>query len=422
DMDNFYSIFDRFIRDKESDSQLDWSKLPSYESIKTKENGCEKGLEKLNLDGKSILNKLVIVKLNGGLGTTMGCVGPKSAIEVRDNMTFLDLAVRQIQWVNEKYHSDVPLILMNSFNTDKETRKIIQKYKHHKVNILTFNQSKFPRIWKENLLPVPTSPSDPDYCWYPPGHGDIFTSLNQSGMIDKLLNLGKEYIFVSNIDNLGATVDEYILRYIMENEIDFLIEVTNKTKADIKGGTIIEYEDNVQLLELAQVPPQHLKDFTSMKKFKIFNTNNIWISLSALKDKMENLDLHLDVISNVKTLENSNQKVIQLETAIGSAIKHFDKALGLNVPRSRFLPVKGCSDLFLIQSDLYAISHGSMIMNPKRQFPTVPIVKLGDHFKKVQNYLARFSGPPHILDLDHLTVSGDVTFGSDVILKGTVII
>ena len=111
-----------------------------------------------------------------------------------------------------------------------------------------------------------------------------------------------------------------------------------------------------------------------------------------------------------------------METAVGAAIKHFRGAVGINVPRSRFLPVKSCSDLFLVQSDLYSLKHGELICNPTRQFSSVPLVKLGDHFKKVQNFLSRFQGPPKILELDHLTVTGDVTFGKNVELKGTVII
>lgn len=160
-----------------------------------------------NRSEKELLDKLVVLKLNGGLGTTMGCIGPKSAIEVRDGMTFLDLTVRQIEWLNQEKGVNVPLVLMNSFNTDGETRKIIQKYGAHKVDILTFNQSRFPRIGKESLLPIPSQFDDCKEFWYPPGHGDVFAALENSGLLAELLSRGKEYIFVSNVDNLGATVD-----------------------------------------------------------------------------------------------------------------------------------------------------------------------------------------------------------------------
>ncbi|KAJ4828789.1 hypothetical protein Tsubulata_010802 [Turnera subulata] len=72
---------------------------------------------------KKLLDKLVVLKLNGGLGTTMGCTGPKSVIEVRNGLTFLDLIVIQIENLNKKYGCSVPLLLMNSFNTHDDTQK-----------------------------------------------------------------------------------------------------------------------------------------------------------------------------------------------------------------------------------------------------------------------------------------------------------
>ncbi|KAJ1970052.1 UTP-glucose-1-phosphate uridylyltransferase [Dispira parvispora] len=369
-----------------------------------------------------LLQKLAVLKLNGGLGTTMGCVGPKSVIEVRDGMTFLDLTVHQVEYLNEVSGARVPLILMNSFNTDDDTKKIVQKYNNNNLPLLTFNQSRYPRILHDSLLPLPTSPNgDGSGKWYPPGHGDLFESFVNSGLVDKLLAEGKEYVFISNVDNLGATVDPTILSHMAESGAEFIMEVTDKTKADIKGGTIIDYEGNVRLLEIAQVPSEHVDDFKSIKKFKIFNTNNLWVSLRAIKRVVEDKQLSLDIIVNRKSTD-SGQKVIQLETAVGAAIKHFKGAHGINVPRSRFLPVKSTSDLFLITSDLYSMDKGHLKLNPKRMFQTVPLVKLGDEFKKVSNYLSRFKNPPHILELDHLTVTGDVTFGADVILQGTVII
>lgn len=371
---------------------------------------------------KGILKKLAVLKLNGGLGTTMGCVGPKSAIEVRDGMTFLDLTVRQMQHLNETYGSDVPLVLMNSFNTDKETRKIVQKYAKSSVNIVTFNQSRFPRIGKETLLPVANDPVDTKEAWYPPGHGDVYQALSHSGLLDDLIGSGIEYLFISNIDNLGATVDTAILKHLVESGSEFLMEVTDKTRADIKGGTLIDYKGNIRLLEIAQVPSEHRGDFTSIKKFKIFNTNNIWVSVKAIKKLLETDAFDLEVIVNEKAMEKSGEKVIQLETAVGAAIKHFGNAHGINVPRSRFLPVKSCSDLFLIRSDLYFLEHGILKMSPKRQIASLPLVKLGDHFKKVSQFMSRFAGNVQIVELDHLTVTGDVTFGKGVVLKGTVII
>jgi len=119
---------------------------------------------------------------------------------------------------------------------------------------------------------------------------------------------------------------------------------------------------------------------------------------------------------------DDGRAVIQLETAVGAAIKHFKAAKGINVPRSRFLPVKSCSDLLLIKSDLYDLNEGALVMNASRLFATTPVVKLGDTFKKVANFTKRFKTIPHILEADHITINGDVVFGKNVTLRGTVII
>lgn len=206
---------------------------------------------------------------------------------------------------------------MNSFNTDDETKKIIKKYEGTSLRVLTFNQSRFPRISKDSLLPLAKDLNGPKTQWYPPGHGDLFASLAQSGLLNRLIAEGKEYLFVSNIDNLGATVDTKILQHVIESGAEFVMEVTDKTKADIKGGTLIDYDGVVRLLEIAQVPPEHVEDFKSIKKFKIFNTNNLWINLKAIKRVVEKRELDLEVIVNLKTEEKTGEKVIQLETAVG---------------------------------------------------------------------------------------------------------
>ena len=113
-------------------------------------------------DTRFMLNKLVVVKLNGGLGTSMGCKGPKSSIVVRDDLTFLDITIQQIEHLNRTFDTDVPLILMNSFNTDVDTEKMIKKYSGFRVPILVFNQSKYPRICKETLLPISKNANDVD--------------------------------------------------------------------------------------------------------------------------------------------------------------------------------------------------------------------------------------------------------------------
>lgn len=421
----FKELFGRFL--EETGPSVQWEKIkpPPEGSIVKYDQIPEVSAS----DIKGVLDKLVVIKLNGGLGTSMGCTGPKSLISLRRDMTFLDMNVQQIEQLNNKYGSKVPLVLMNSFNTHEETMKTLRKYSAYNVEIKCFNQSCHPRIVKESLLPLPRVMGMKEFdveCFNPPGHGDIYRSFYNSGLLQKFIDEGKEYMFVSNIDNLGATVDVNILNY-MENPArspapEFLMEVTDKTRADVKGGTLIEYEGKQRLLEIAQVPKEHVDEFKSVNKFRIFNTNNLWMKLTAIKRLVEEKKMHMEVIVNNKTLDNG-MRIIQLETAVGAAMKNFEGAHGINVPRRRFLPVKTCSDLLLVMSNLYDMNHGRLDLSPLRQFPSVPIVQLsGQFFKKVKDFLNRFETIPDVLELDHLTVSGDVTFGKGVSLKGTVII
>ncbi|XP_022693311.1 UTP--glucose-1-phosphate uridylyltransferase-like [Varroa jacobsoni] len=423
DFQGFQRLFERFMSD--SASTIEWEKIEPLPPGAIKDYSSLPAPADEHI--KDMLSKLVVVKLNGGLGTSMGCQGPKSAIPVRNDLTFLDLTVQQIEYLNKRYDCKVPLVLMNSFNTEEDTGKILRKYKGFNLQIYPFLQSRYPRINKESMMPIVSTLNKANIeNFYPPGHGDFYESFIQSALADYFLHDGREYVFISNIDNLGATVDLNILNCLLNpaqgSKPEFVMEVTEKTRADVKGGTLIGYEDRLRLLEIAQVPPDHVDEFKSVKKFKIFNTNNLWIKLSKIKEVVEEKTLSMEIIVNHKHLD-SGINIIQLETAAGSAIKDFNQSIGINVPRSRFLPVKKTSDLMLAMSNLYGLKNGSLQMSPLRAFPTVPLIKLGDaHFSKVRDFLKRFASIPDILELDHLTVSGDVTFGKGVVLRGTVIV
>ncbi|XP_065176320.1 UTP--glucose-1-phosphate uridylyltransferase-like [Sycon ciliatum] len=422
-LEGFQRLFKRFL--SESGPSVHWEDVkPAGEKMQSYSDLPDIDPENIDVIRK-YLEKLVVLKLNGGLGTSMGCKGPKSLIAVRGEHTFLDLTVQQIEALNKKYNVSVPLVLMNSFNTHVDTQKILWKYHGTGVPIFTFQQSCYPRINRESLMPMDTN-LDSKEAWYPPGHGDFYEAFYNSSYLTKFIEQGKEFVFVSNIDNLGANVDINILSFLLsqpaEKRCEFVTEVTDKTRADIKGGTLIDYQGKLRLLEIAQVPKDHIDEFTSISKFKIFNTNNMWINLAAIKRLTEAKAWNMEIIRNEKTTD-SGTRVIQLETAAGAAIKHFDGATGINVPRRRFLPVKLTSDLLLVMSNLYTIHQGTLSLSEKRQFPGVPLIKLGqDKFKKVKDFLQRFATIPDLLELDHLTVSGDVSFGKGVTLKGTVII
>ncbi|TQE03750.1 hypothetical protein C1H46_010724 [Malus baccata] len=366
---------------------VDWSKIETpTDEVVVPHAGLEPA-PKDTAEIKALLDKLVVLKLNGGLGTTMGCTGPKSVIEVRDGLTFLDLIVMQIEHLNDKFGSSVPLLLMNSFNTHDDTQKIVEKYSKANVQIHTFNQSQYPRLVVDDFTPLPSKGQTGKDGWYPPGHGDVFPSLKNSGKLDLLLSQGKEYVFISNSDNLGAIVDLKILHHLIKNKNEFIMEVTPKTLADVKGGTLISYEGKVQLLEIAQVPEEHVDEFKSIEKFKIFNTNNLWVNLNAIKRLVDADALKMEIIPNPKEVDGV--KVLQLETAAGAAIK----------------------------SDLYNVRDGFVIRNKLRRDPQNPVIQLGPEFKKVDDFLSRFKSIPSLLECDGLRVDGDIWFGSGIKLK-----
>mgnify|MGYP003962069251 CR=1 FL=1 len=431
DLDDHQRMYNRYLTDYEK-NKIFWDKikLPNDDDIVD----FSKVISSTSTDNiRDKLSKLAILKLNGGLGTTMGCTGPKSIIDVRSGKNFLDIVVQQLQNLNNKYKVDIPLILMNSFNTSEPMESILAEKKADGslkgVNVMMFNQRKFPRIHKFSHIPTAETadPASENYTkdsWYPPGHGDVYTSLVNSQVFGELKKKYIEYIFMANIDNLGAVVEEHILDYLFNNKIEFCMEVTQKTRADIKGGTIIRYENDLRLLEIAQCPKENVPEFKSITKFKVFNTNNLWFSLSAVEKNIKSLS-QLDIIENNKVDKKGN-KVIQLECACGSGMRFFSKSCGILVPRTRFLPVKTCDDLFLIRSDFYALDNGRLVVNPKRYSlfgnRIAPTVKLGRYFSKFTKFMARMPSLPSILELSSLTVSGDVYFGKGVVLKGMVVI
>ncbi|CAM9304942.1 unnamed protein product, partial [Hapterophycus canaliculatus] len=316
---------------------------------------------------------------------------------------------------------DVPLVLLDSFKTHETTAKIIRKYRMHNLTIHTFMQSCHPRIIKDTLQPMPSGPfgESPPSEWYPPGHGDVYYSLYASGLLENLINQGKEYIFISNVDNLGATVDLDMLYHIFDQEAEFAVEAIERTRADLSGGLVVGHGGKPKVVELSTVPAERRDQF--VKKFNLFNTNNIWANLRALQRLVAKEEMSLEV--NVRERQVSGMKTIQLETCGASAIQCFDEVMTIVVNRARYLPVKSTSDLFLVQSNLYGVRHGSLVMSAERPDGSTPLIKLGREFTSVEDYLRRIPhGVPTITQLDHLTVAGDVMFGENVTLKGTVII
>ncbi|MFH1075288.1 MAG: UTP--glucose-1-phosphate uridylyltransferase [Pseudomonadota bacterium] len=379
--------------------------------------------------GKSLLDKVAIIKLNGGLGTTMGLKRPKSLIEVRKGFGFLDVTVRQVLNYREKYKIKMPLLFMNSFHTDQATKDHLAIYDGLESNVpLTFLQSRFPKVLQHGLSPA-EYPKNRPLEWNPPGHGEIYIVLDSSGMLEKLLEADIRYAFISNSDNLGAVMNARILGYFAESKAPLLMEVTRRKEIDKKGGHLARSKKTNRLLlrETAQCPLNERSQFQDIHRHKYFNTNNIWLDLYALKKHLNenNRTVHLPMIANPKKLnprDHESPMVFQIETAMGSAISVFENATMICVPRNRFKPVKECADLLELWSDCYTFTEDyRLVENPERKLPPVTI-KLDDRYYRMASQLKeRFPyGAPSLIDCESLTIEGDVLFEGCVSIKGNV--
>jgi UTP--glucose-1-phosphate uridylyltransferase len=374
------------------------------------------------------LARAVVLKLNGGLGTSMGMTKAKSLLEVKDGHSFLDVIVRQVLHLRERHGAPIPLLLMNSFATRDDTLAALERYPDLKIDglPLDFVQGKVPKLLAESFEPV-TWEADPSLEWAPPGHGDVFTSLATSGMLDTLLERGYEYLFLSNSDNLGAALEPRILAWFAREELPFLSEVVDRTEADRKGGHLARRRGGggLVLRETAQVPEEDREAFEDTERHRFFNANNIWVNLRALRSTLDERDgvLGLPMIVNRKTVDPadpSSPEVVQLETAMGAAIGVFEGAAAVHVPRARFAPVKTTSHLLVVRSDAYELAEDWTVRLAAGR-DAAPIVELSDEFKLLRDFESRFpAGPPSLVEAERLEVDGDVRFGRDVVVRGRV--
>ncbi len=372
--------------------------------------------------GEEMLAKTAVIKLNGGLGTSMGLAQAKSLLPVRNGLTFLDIIARQAQQIG------VPLMLMDSFATQADALPALRAYPGLKGTLpRSFLQHKQPKVAKADLQPVHW-PANPQLAWCPPGHGDIYLALVTSGALAALLEAGYAYAFVSNADNLGAVVDPALLGYFAANHYPFMMEVADRTEMDKKGGHLARRQDGQFILrELAQCPAEDVGYFQDVTRHKYFNTNNLWLHLPALQQLLVERDywLGLPMIRNEKTVDPrdaTSPKVYQLETAMGSAIAVFAGAQAVRVPRTRFAPVKTTDDLLAVRSDAYVLTEAFHIQpNPARGNGRFLVALDGRYYKFVPDLDKRFPyGPPSLVNCTHFSVEGDFCFGRNVVAQGDV--
>merc|ERR1719171_918436 len=389
--------------------------LPDYEAL-TKED-------------PALLKSTVMVKLNGGLGTGMGLEKAKSLLDLKDGTTFLDFIAQQVTHMRSTFGVPLAFMLMNSFATSADTLEYLAKYADLQSEglPLEFVQNKAPKLTESDLTPA-SWPSKPECEWCPPGHGDLYPAMLGTQSLDKLLAQGFKYMFVSNSDNLGATMDVKLLTWFAQSDKPFAMECAQRTDADKKGGHLAADGTTGGLLlrESAQCPDEDEKEFQNVGKYKYFNTNNLWVNLEALKatiDKNEGV-LPLPVIKNGKTVDprdKKSTKVLQLETAMGAAIASFDDAGAILIPRSRFAPVKTTNDMLALMSDAYEVTSDFRMVLKEERNGTPPNIKLDGVYKFVDGLQELVTnGPPSLIECNKLTVEGKVVLAAGVVFKGDV--
>jgi UTP--glucose-1-phosphate uridylyltransferase len=379
-------------------------------------------------DAATALARTALIKLNGGLGTSMGMDRAKSLLTVRDTdhgpLTFLDIIARQVRAARHATGAPLPLLFMNSFRTRDDTLAALAAYPDLPVDglPLDFLQNREPKLRADDLEPVEW-PADPDLEWCPPGHGDLYTALVTSGVLRQLLDAGYLYASVSNSDNLGAAPDATMAGWFAATGAPFAAEVARRTPADRKGGHLVVRRADGRLIlrETAQTPDDDLAAAGDIERHRYFNTNNLWLDLRALAAELDRTGgvLELPLIRNPKTVDPtdpSSTPVIQIESAMGAAIEVFEGSTVIEVDRSRFLPVKATSDLLLLRSDVYELGEDFTLAARV----DAPLVDLDSaHYKLVGDFDARFAqGAPSLRGATGLTVQGDWTFGRDVVAEG----
>ena len=369
-----------------------------------------------------------VIKLNGGLGTSMGMDKAKSLLPVRPGLSFLDIIVGQVQHVRSTLDVPLPLLFMHSFRTRDDSLSALARHGDLTVDglPLDFLQNREPKLRRDDLTPVEW-PADPSLEWCPPGHGDLYTALRTSGVLEQLLAAGYRYATVSNSDNLGAAPDPAMMAWFAQTGAPYAAEVCRRTPADVKGGHLVVRRSDGRLVlrETAQTAPEDADAAADPTRHAYFHTNNLWFDLERLDATLRDRNgvLGLPLIRNDKTVDPTDKtspEVVQIESAMGAAVEVFDGATAIEVDRSRFLPVKTTNDLLLLRSDVYGVGHDDYRVRAQVEAPAVDLDRR--FYTTIADFDARIPHAPSLVDARSLTVRGDWSFGRDVVVRGEVVL
>lgn len=377
-------------------------------------------------DARTALQQTVMIKLNGGLGTSMGLDRAKTLLTVREGSTFLDLIVAQVRHARTAWDARLPLVFMDSFRTSEDTLAHLARYPDLAVDglPLDFLQNAEPKIHADTLEPV-SWPADPDLEWCPPGHGDLYPALWGTGLLDALVDAGFRYASVANGDNLGAAPNATLAGWFAASGAPYAAEVCPRTVNDRKGGHLAVRVSDGQLIlrDTAQTAPEEMAYFTDEHRHPFFHANNLWLDLVQVRDLLRERNgvLGLPLIRNEKTVDPADPttpKVIQLECAMGAAIEVFEGATAIAVGRDRFLPVKTTNELMLLRSDVFDLGEDGRLVSRVERIPEVDLDP--GHYRLVDDFDDLVTVVPSLREAESLRVRGQWRFDTPAAVVGAV--
>jgi UTP--glucose-1-phosphate uridylyltransferase len=285
--------------------------------------------------------------LNGGMATRFGGVvkGVVPVLPGHERLSFLAVKLAGLQHAAQDGGGRVPVVLMHSFATAAASREHLEAIDWGGVpagDRRVFEQSLLPRVLPDGT-PLPTLPGARQLAdttlFAAPGHGDTLLRLRESGTLDWLAGQGVRHLMISNVDNLGATLDPIILGAHLEavrSGCALSVEVVERRQEDT-GGCVALVEGRAQIIEGFRLPPE-----VEPGDYPLFNTNTLWATLEALRPPHPLT--WFPVRKTIDWVDGSGREVVQFETLIGQ-LSEFVPTCPLLVDRERFLPIKTREDL-----------------------------------------------------------------------------
>ncbi len=334
----------------------------SPNSAATRERRAALGLAALRA------GKIAVLVLNGGMATRFGG-GAKGVVPVCDGhprTSFLAIKLAEVHRRASELDASIAVVLMHSFATEAASVAHVDMLDWVGLRTddrLWFSQSIMPRVLPDGtpLTSLPEAAAFDDATVYAaPGHGDTLARLRGSGMLARLRGRGVEHILLSNVDNVGASLDPAVLGAHLEsagsgNAVS--VEVVRRVAGDA-GGCVADLPGGrPAIIEGFRLPAG-----VDLTDYPHFNTNTLWLVASAVD---RNFDLSwFAVRKKIPWPGGGEREVVQFEQLVGQ-VTEFAPTTFLDVDRdTRFLPIKTRADLDATRGRLEAFARSVGLLEP----------------------------------------------------------